>query len=137
MKKTKSEIHLEKRAAAPILSSNIAKNVSQFRRETLQGEIEQGLYRDGSDNNTSNINAPTSMGNATYSVGKIKKTAQATSGSSNTGGQWRGGSGDTIRQGPEVYSPLWLNSNLNLPRDRSSYYKRMVQKLLCLKSIST
>lgn len=32
---------------------------------------------------------------------------------------WRGMTG-TTRQIPEVYSPLWLNSNLNLPRDRAT-----------------
>src|SRR5690606_16500824 len=30
------------------------------------------------------------------------------------------GPNDTGRQIPEVYSPLWLNSNLNLPRDRAT-----------------
>jgi hypothetical protein len=34
-----------------------------------------------------------------------------------SGSGWRG-SNDSVRQAPEVYSPLWLNSNLNLPRDR-------------------
>lgn len=28
------------------------------------------------------------------------------------------GSGDTLMQSPEIYSPLWLNSNMSLPRDR-------------------
>jgi len=32
---------------------------------------------------------------------------------------WRGMT-STTRQIPEVYSPLWLNSNLNLPRDRAT-----------------
>ena len=34
---------------------------------------------------------------------------------SNTGYK---GSGDTLMQSPEIYSPLWLNSNMSLPRDR-------------------
>lgn len=28
------------------------------------------------------------------------------------------GSGDSLMQAPEIYSPLWLNSNMSLPRDR-------------------
>ena len=121
MKKSKSEGYLENRAAPPILSSNVAKNVSQYRRNALEGEIEQGLYRDGSSNNNPNINGPTRMGNVVSSIG-LKKTAQVTSttASGSTGGQWGGARGDTVRQGPEVYSPLWLNSNLNLPRDRAT-----------------
>src|SRR5690606_4307839 len=35
------------------------------------------------------------------------------------GNSWRG-SNDAVRQVPEVYSPLWLNSNLNLPKDRNT-----------------
>ena len=30
------------------------------------------------------------------------------------------GAGDTVEQAPQVYSPLWLNSNLSLPRDRQT-----------------
>jgi mRNA-degrading endonuclease HigB of HigAB toxin-antitoxin module len=47
----------------------------------------------------------------------MKKYGQATS---SVGGMFRGIHGDSVKQTPEVYSPLWLNSNLNLPRDRAT-----------------
>src|SRR5690606_3962600 len=53
--------------------------------------------------------------------GSINKTANLGSGPINTGSaissSFRGVS-NTVQQVPELYSPLWLNSNLNLPRDR-------------------
>jgi len=47
----------------------------------------------------------------------IQKRASVDSAS--VGSAWRG-SGDTVRQGPELYSPLWLTSNTMLPRDRGT-----------------
>jgi len=38
---------------------------------------------------------------------------------SGIGSAWRG-QGDTVRQGPEMYSPLWLTSNTQMPRDRGT-----------------
>lgn len=118
MKKSKSQSYLEKRGGPPLITNRSAKSVSQYRRAHLEEEVEQGLYRDGSGPGDANPNAPTSASNVSYSVG-LKKTATATS-SSAGGGSWRGGNGDTLRQSPEVYSPLWINSNLNLPRDRAT-----------------
>jgi hypothetical protein len=62
------------------------------------------------------------MGLATFSTSGIKKNAQVlssgfTSGS-NTGAGI--GGGGTAKMVPEIYSPLWLTSNLNLPRDRAT-----------------
>jgi len=55
------------------------------------------------------------MGNVTYSSA-TKKFGQAFGGGG--GGSSYKGSGNTVEQGPDMYSPLLLNSNLNLPRDK-------------------
>lgn len=88
----------------PHLSSNVANSVSQYRRAELAAEASNDPKEEQSQYHV------------VHSVG-IKKSAQVAP--AGTGQQWRG-SGDTLRQGPEVYSPLWLNSNLNLPRDRAT-----------------
>jgi len=103
------------RSPLPQVSALMAQGVSQARREALSSEVEQGLFRDGSGPTISeNGNTPASF--VTSSVG-MKKYAQVVS---SAGGSFRGGNGDTVKQTPEVYSPLWLNSNLNLPRDRAT-----------------
>ena len=58
----------------------------------------------------------TPAGRVVSSVG-FQKNAQVVS---SVGGMFRGIHGDSVKQTPEVYSPLWLNSNLNLPRDRAT-----------------
>ena len=107
---------------APQVSPNMAKSVSDYRRAMLQGEVGRGLFKDGSASNHSQEAQTTSVGNVAFSSTPIKKTAQLSS-STNVGGTggngWTGAS-STVRQLPEVYSPLWLNSNLNLPRDRAT-----------------
>jgi hypothetical protein len=95
----------------PQVSSLMAKNVSQYRREILGNEVKQGLFADGSGS-SSNENRLTSNGVVSSSIGIVKQ-AQVVS-----GGNYQGGNGDVAKQAPEVYSPLWLNSNLSLPRDR-------------------
>lgn len=106
-----SEQYLASKNAAPQVSALMAKGVSSVRREALAGEVEQGLFRDGS----SSPNSTTGAGLVTSSE-SFKKQAQVVS----SGGSNRGGFGDTVKQAPDVYSPLWLNSNLNLPRDRAT-----------------
>jgi len=139
-RKSKSEQFLEKRGAIPpvgsgLIESNIAhtsahmsqgvpqvsalmaKSVSAFRREALTEEVKQGLFKDGTGP-TFNEDGMTSNAVVTSLVG-ITKNAQVVSGGSSAGSSnYRGGNGDVVKQTPEVYSPLWLNSNLNLPRDR-------------------
>lgn len=105
-------IQIVKRAA-PMISSTGAQQVSQHRRASLNEEVAQGKFRDGSGGGTVETGL-TAASHVTFS-GKIKKFA-----SSSTGANWRGPSGDTVRQGPQAYSPLWLNSNLNLPRDKNT-----------------
>lgn len=95
----------------PSITPLMYKSVSQYRRETLGEEVEAGLFKDGSGN----LKNKNELTQASYST--IVKNAQLASSSSGT--SWQG-SGGTVRQTPEVYSPLWLNSNLNLPRDQAT-----------------
>ena len=102
------------------LTEGIVSSVSQYRREILENELE-------SSGNFSAIGGTpggkTSLGNVlSTSTNQIHKKAQAAFSGTNSGGGTSGyrGSGGTLRQTPEVYSPLWLNSNLNLPRDRAT-----------------
>jgi len=111
---SKSDSYLENRSVVPQVSALMANSVSQERRVILANEVDRGLFRDGSA--VPDKYGPTNNSIVTASVG-MKKTAQALS--SGGGGGFRG-SGDTIKQAPEVYSPLWLNSNLSLPRDRAT-----------------
>ena len=106
----KSSVHMSE--GVPQVSSLMAKSVSQFRRELLTDEVKQGMFRDGSGPSI-NEEGITSNSVVSSSIGVVKQ-AQVVSGGSN----YRGGNGDVVKQTPEVYSPLWLNSNLNLPRDR-------------------
>lgn len=110
-----SDKFLENKSNVPQVSALMARGVSQYRRETLSDEVNQGLFRDGSGP-TVQENGLTANSVVTSS-GSMSKVAQVVSAS---GGNFRGGMGDTIKQTPEVYSPLWLNSNLNLPRDRAT-----------------
>ena len=114
--KSRSEEFLDKRGEPPQVTPKMVKSVSQYRRAVLEREAEDGFFRDGSTNSRKPLN--TELGNVLGASDGLRKTAQISSASS-FGGQWRG-SGDTVRQNPEIYSPLWLTSNLNLPRDRAT-----------------
>jgi hypothetical protein len=139
-KKSRSEQFLEKRGAVPqidsgLMASNIsrnsthmsqgipqvsalmAKSISEYRRDTLTDEVRQGIFRDGTGP-AFNEDGVTSNATVTSSIGLSKIAQVVSGGSSGSGGGYRGGNGDSVKQTPEVYSPLWLNSNLNLPRDR-------------------
>lgn len=109
---------LQGRSTTPQVSAIMAQGVSGERRIILSDEVEQGYFRDGSGPNLNKMSAnmPTNASNVAFSVG-MKKNAQAVS---SVGGMFRGIHGDSVKQTPEVYSPLWLNSNLNLPRDRAT-----------------
>ena len=112
-----SDYYLDNRSHTPPVSSIMVQGISAERRAMLAAEVEKGSFRDGSSpagNNNNSQFASTSAANVIASVG-LTKNAQVVS---NTGGMFRGIHGDSVKQTPEVYSPLWLNSNLNLPRDR-------------------
>ncbi len=109
-----SEQYLQNKSQVPQVSALMAQSVSQSRRDNLANEVEQGFFRDGSATPSKN-HTPTQNSNVVSSIG-FKKVGQVVG----TGGGFRGGNGDSVKQTPEVYSPLWLNSNLNLPRDRAT-----------------
>src|ERR1700722_4310431 len=115
-KKSKSEQYMENRSAVPQVSALMSREVSDFRRQAISDEVDAGLFRDGSGNKSTNPQGETSNSVVVSSV-SMKKYAQAVS---SVGGMFRGIHGDTVKQTPEVYSPLWLNSNFNLPRDRAT-----------------
>jgi hypothetical protein len=100
----------------PSLSALTAKSVSVQRHNELSNDINKGIFRHGSSQSSSD-NGLTLASNMTSSVGQIKNAQVISSGGSS--GNFRG-SGGTVRQLPEVYSPLWLNSNLSMPRDRNT-----------------
>lgn len=103
------------KSSTPQVSALMANSVSQFRKDALSVEVEQGLFKDGSTpTGVQKKYEFTDASNVASSIG-LKKQGQILS----SGGGFRG-NGDTQKQIQEVYSPLWLSSNLNLPRDRAT-----------------
>jgi hypothetical protein len=114
---SKSDQYLESKSSIPQVSALMSRNVSDIRRQGIADEVDMGLFKDGSGS-SSKEGVATHNSHVVASVG-INKSAQVVS-NSGGGGNYHGGSGDSVKQTPEVYSPLWLNSNLNLPRDRAT-----------------
>jgi hypothetical protein len=135
--KTRAEELLDHRYdLPPEVTPHMARSVSEERRERLEQETESGHFREagalpqnyrivGSD--ADQYSGPSAAGFVSHNGQSIFKAAQSSltqvssvsGGGSSSGTAWRG-AGATMRQVPEVYSPLWLNSNLNLPRDRAT-----------------
>ena len=111
--KSKSEQFMENRSAVPSVSALMAHEVSDYRKEALSKEVEQGILRDGSATKENGLTQNSVV--SALSTG-FNKGAQSTNSTSN----YRGQGGDHVKQIPEIYSPLWLNSNLNLPRDTAT-----------------
>ena len=105
---------------------NVAKSISSVRKQEIIKEINRGEFKSGisQDSQTDNKLSPVGYAALVKSSKGIaeeldlRKTATVSTGSS-LGTSW-GGSGGTVRQGPEIYSPLWLTSNTHLPRDRGT-----------------
>ena len=126
---TRSENLMRKQASNPVpeISNRVIQGVSDQRREMLEMQYEAGEFREkgsythGTSRETSGpkmIN--TQAGVLSHSSsGKYKTATNTGSLTSGTSAGWRG-SNDTVRQMGEIYSPLWLNSNLSLPRDRAT-----------------
>jgi hypothetical protein len=133
--RTRAEELLERRGnLPPEVSDHMVKSVSEQRREYLEDEVNAGYYREkgsypiaySGPSFEKRAHTQTQAGVITHSgQGLFKRansgltSASPLSGGMSSGSAWRG-SGGTVRQIPEVYSPLWLNSNLNLPRDRGT-----------------
>jgi hypothetical protein len=114
---------ISNRSPTPHVSAIMANGISEARRIILSDEVDQGYFKDGSGPNYNVMaqewnkeNGETAAGRVVFSS-HMTKNAQAVS---SVGGMFRGIHGDSVKQTPEVYSPLWLNSNLNLPRDRAT-----------------
>jgi len=110
----KSEEFLKSREQPPLVTPNMWKSVSAYRRDLLEQEASEGKFREPGGSPNYGI-SKSGAGN----VVAAKFAQQANSVSGTSGANWRG-SGGTVQMTPEVYSPLWLNSNLNLPRDRAT-----------------
>lgn len=99
----KSIDHYQNMGHPTSLTPEMVRGVSHYRRAQLE---EQFNGRGG------NVSV---MGNVIgHSEGKLNKIA-----TTSAGANWRG-SGGSVGQASELYSPLWLTSNLNLPRDRAT-----------------
>lgn len=114
-KLSKSEIFLKGKSDVPTITSKMYKSVSAQRRDKMADQVENGLFSDGTERGSNTKNHTlTTNGNVVHGSNNIKMGQSFSSGAS---GGYRG-AGDSIKQGPEIYSPLLLNSNLNLPRDK-------------------
>jgi hypothetical protein len=126
---SRSESLMRKTASNPIpeISSRMVQGVSDERREMLEMQVESGEFREqgsgyihGTSRETSIKMTNTQAGVLSHSSsGKYKTASNTGSVTSGSSAGWRG-SNDTVRQMGEIYSPLWLNSNLSLPRDRAT-----------------
>jgi len=102
---------------APPVTPQMYKAVSQYRREQLEGEVQQGTFRDGTASNSRG----TALGPASYAVSGVSEFQKyAQSAGDSAANSFKGSVNNSTYQNPEVYSPLWLTSNLNLPRDRAT-----------------
>lgn len=91
-------------------SSNVLNSSTAFRKAEILNEIHRGDFEEKKDGDR------TPLSYASLVKG-ITKTAANSSQSLNS---FWAGAGGTVRQGPELYSPLWLTSNTQLPRDRGT-----------------
>jgi hypothetical protein len=102
----------------PFITNNMAKNVSQYRRAMLEDELNKGLFVEKGVTKSADANPNSYLSG--ISAGFSKKASNYDSmGTGGAGASWRGGGG-VVHQASEVYSPLWLYSNLSLPRDRAT-----------------
>src|SRR3990167_5365793 len=116
-----SQEYLAQRVGPSAISPQMARSVSQFRRDGLEEEMVDGKFRDDGTGNiyrTADHLGPSPAGFVTSSAKGFSKLASGVGTTAGSGG-FRG-SGGTLRQSPDIYSPLWLNSNLNLPLDRAT-----------------
>lgn len=126
MTNTETEKFLSNRGTANVASNHMSKAVSQYRREIMHEQVARGDYR---EEGSTGYNLPrgyeenikTSAGNVLSNYSGFRKGGSSSVGGGEAAGagSYRG-SGGSLRQIPEIYSPLWLNSNLNLPRDRAT-----------------
>jgi len=100
---------------SPPLNHSAYKQVSDFRKEQLRGDVDAGRFNAGPG--ASLIKDTTSLSNGSSLVRKASASASITYENSNS--LWRGPNNSQHQMQP-IYSPLWIDSNLNLPRDRAT-----------------
>lgn len=105
---SKSDDYLKSKLGPPKVTPSMAKSVSQYRRDLLEQQVENGDFSDGSSRNNK-------LSPASNVVAAITKKGQVASG----GGGYKG-SNDAPKQLPDQYSPLWLMSNMSMPRDKTT-----------------
>lgn len=116
-----SEDYLSMRGNKLSVSTNMARSVSQYRRDLLEDEMTSGTFqKNGNDNSNQMTRDPYASSPAGFVTSNAKSSLSKVGSVTNSVGAGYRGSGGTLRQSPDFYSPLWLNSNLNLPRDRST-----------------
>ncbi len=134
-RRARAEELIRKRAAiagTPEVTNRMARSISDERREIMEMQLDAGEYREqgsqwvptnhdgfGSQDRPikmiqTQLGVVAGSGKGLY---KMATAATPTGNAMSSGSGWRGAN-NSGRQIPEVYSPLWLNSNLNLPRDR-------------------
>lgn len=116
-----SQHYLNSKPSKIAVSSNMARSVSQYRRDVLEEEVATGKFHSDGNNTQQVTHDPFAPSRAGFVTSNAKSGLSKFGSISGTGGGtgYRG-SGGTLRQSPDIYSPLWLNSNLNLPRDRAT-----------------
>jgi len=117
MVETYLEKFIKNAGAPPMATEKMVRSVSKYRREILEEEVAQGKFRERGNTGYSSPHINLKSDAGTVIGSSMNKTASF---SSSGGGNSWGGSGGTVRQAPEIYSPLWLNSNINLPRDNAT-----------------
>lgn len=117
MPESNSEKFLKERQfGKPVIDPKIAKGVSQYRRDQLAQEVIAGKFREGNGPYANETPVVVLSGGS-----GIRKEAGGEAGfSSNLNSSFRTSGSNGTRTLPEIYSPLWLTSNLNLPRDRAT-----------------
>lgn len=114
-----SEDFIATRNNTPQVSSLMAHSVSQVRKDMLANEVAQGIYREGTGP-AFNATGLTKNSIVSAAHGPMYKRAQVIGASDAVGTGFNNRGGDSAKQIPQIYSPLWLTSNLNLPRDRAT-----------------
>lgn len=95
-------------------SPDTLNGLSSVRRAEVLNSIERGEFGVSQEKSETK---QTLLSNAAIVKGLNKK---ASSGTSSSVSSFWAGAGGVVRQGPELYSPLWLTSNTQLPRDRGT-----------------
>jgi hypothetical protein len=120
--KSRAEQLLEQMGQSPpSLSHRVLKSVSSERRDSLESEFLAGKFVEKGTSSTKVSNGSFTPGHVVKGFTKTANTSQSLGqvAGGHVGTSWRG-TGDVTRLGPDVYSPLWLMSNLALPRDRTT-----------------